>query len=320
MIKDSANSAGKDCFVIILTRYGYIKRIPISLFSTQGRGGVGRRAIILGDLDMVEQATAAASRDHLILFSNVGKAYHLMAEDVPPGSALDKGQSIYKLINLSRNERIVQLLSLPDLKKKIHIGLATERGICKRSPIIFYKKIRPSGVVVIGLRDDDELRDVITVPDQSDIALFSLNGHAIRFVIGQTRPTGRNASGVRGIGLHRRDRLAAMATAMPDNTFFFLTSRGYGKRLALSELRCFTKRGARGIRVITTSERSGHVVGVKTVREKDNAVIITRQGMSIRLNTKRISLQSRASFGVRLISLTDQDEVVTAAIIPSKYT
>ncbi|MBD3286301.1 hypothetical protein GF359_07120 [candidate division WOR-3 bacterium] len=320
MNKEPTKGKSGDYQIIILTRYGYIKRMPESLFTTQGRGGVGRKAITLGDLDIVENAAAAPITGHLILFSNVGKAYHLMVDDLPEGSLVGKGESIYKLIDLARNERITHLLPLSDLKKKIYIGLATEKGICKRSPIIFYKKIRDSGVVVIGLKEDDELKDVITIEDESDIALFSLSGHAIRFDISQTRPTGRNATGVRGLGLHRRDRLAAMATAMPDHTFFFLTSKGFGKRLDPSELRCFTKRGSRGILIISTSDRVGDVVSVRSVRGKDNAVIFTRHGMSIRLNTKRISLQKRTSFGVRLISLSDADEVVAAAIIPADFT
>ncbi|MBN2379770.1 hypothetical protein JXM67_08220 [candidate division WOR-3 bacterium] len=310
----------KDYVTIILTRYGYIKRMPVSVYVTQGRGGIGRKAIGLGDLDVVETIIAAHIQDHLVLFSSIGKAYHLEVSDIPEAPMNDKGKSLLKLVNISRSERITHLLPISNPRAKDFVALATEYGIIKRMPLIFYRNIRKSGIVVIGLKEDDNLRDVTYVDHIGDICLFTVNGQGLRFSMNQARPTGRNAIGVRGIGLHKRDRLAGITVAEKGASVLLITNNGYGKRLSFDELRPFTKRGARGIRVITSSERAGHVVAVKRVRDKDHAVVVTRQGVSISLNCKRISLQKRASFGVRLISMTEQDEVAGMAIVPSAET
>ena len=301
---------------ITLTLRGYIKRTPVSGYRKQGRGGTGRGTIDLGKEDMVTTLLTGSTHESILFFSNFGRAYLLKAYEVPEGSLAAKGRPVSQLFNLSEDERITQLLRVKEFNENAHVIFVTERGVIKRTALKLLENTRRSGVIAINLKEGDRLQDVLLVEDGADICLFSAMGQGIRFSTDEVRPMGRAAAGVRGINLAESDKLVAAVLVCNDASLLFVTQNGYGKRMKFDELRSFTHRGGKGVRAIAINDKSGLLVGVRTISEKGHAIIVTKHGTGIRISAKQVKLQKRASLGVRLISLRKEDEVAEVAIVP----
>lgn len=303
---------------IILTHQGYIKRMPVSGYRKQGRGGAGRGTIDLGKEDMVASILTGSTHDSILFFSNLGKAYLLKAYEVPEGSFEARGKPVYQLFNLSDGERITRLLRVKEFSENLHVVLVTEQGVIKRSSLTMFENTRRSGIVAITLNEGDKLQYALLADDSVELCLFSAKGQAVRFPVKLVRPMGRAAAGVRGIKLAASDRVVSSTTVLGDCSLLFVTSKGYGKRLSFDELPSFANRGGKGVRVIALSERSGPLVDAVLVRDKDQAIIVTKQGTGIRIKVKDVKFQKRPSLGVRLISIKESDEAREIAVVPEE--
>jgi DNA gyrase subunit A len=303
---------------IILTHQGYIKRMPVSGYRKQGRGGAGRGTIDLGKEDMVASILTGSTHDSILFFSNLGKAYLLKAYEVPEGSFEARGKPVYQLFNLSEGERITRLLRVKEFSDNLHVVLVTEQGVIKRSSLTMFENTRRSGLVAITLNEGDRLQDAILADDSVELCLFSAKGQGLRFAVKLVRAMGRTAAGVRGIKLDQGDRLVAATVVREGYFLLFVTRTGFGKRMSFGELRAFTNRGGKGMRAIGVNERSGPLVDAVVVREKDHAIIVTRNGTGIRINVKDVKLQKRSSLGVHLISIKESDEAREIAVVPEE--
>ncbi|MBD3286302.1 DNA gyrase subunit A [candidate division WOR-3 bacterium] len=301
---------------ITLTLRGYIKRTPVSVYRKQSRGGTGRGTIDLGKQDMVSTLLTGSTHDSVLFFSNLGRAYLLKAYEIPEGSLNAKGRPISQLFNLSEGEFITQLLKVKDFTESTHVIFATEQGTIKRMPVNLLENTRRSGITAIGLKDGDRLQGVLLIDADTDICLFSAQGQGIRFSTSQLRPMGRTAAGVRGIKLNEDDRLVTAVRVKEGHSLLFVTRNGYGKRMAFEELRSFTNRGGKGVRAIAVNEKSGSLISAKAIQDEGQAIIITKLGTGIRISSKQVKLQKRASLGVSLISIRENDEAAQLAIIP----
>lgn len=301
---------------VTLTLNGYIKRTPVSVYRKQGRGGTGRGTIDLGKQDMVTELLIGSTHESILFFSNYGKAYLLKAYEIPEGSLAAKGRPVFQLFNLAEGERITQLLRVKEFSEEAHVLFVTEQGTVKRTSLSLLENTRRSGVIAISLKEGDRLQDVLLVEDSMDVCLFSARGQGIRFSTDEVRSMGRSAAGVRGIKLEKGDRVVAAVRVLDDRSLLFVTQQGYGKRMKFNELRAFAHRGGKGMRAIAVNEKSGELVGVKSITEKGQAIIVTRQGTGIRITAKQVKHQKRASLGVRLISPREGDEAAQLAIVP----
>lgn len=303
---------------VTLTLAGYIKRTPVSVFRKQGRGGTGRGTIDLGKQDMVVTILTGSTHDSILFFSNLGKAYLLKAYEIPEGTLTAKGRPVSQLFNLAEGERITRLLRVKEFAEDAYVVMVTERGVIKRMQLKLFENTRRSGIIAITLNEGDRLQDVLLADEATELCLFSAKGQGIRFSVGEVRAMGRAAAGVRGINLDSSDRLVAAVLVDDSASLLFVSEKGYGKRMAFEELRSFTHRGGKGMRAISVNDRSGLLVAVEVIVEKGHAIIVTKQGTGIRISSKDVKLQKRASLGVRLISLREADEVAQMAVVPEE--
>jgi DNA gyrase subunit A len=301
---------------LTLTLNGYIKRTPVSVYRKQSRGGTGRGTIDLGKQDMVSTLLTGSTHDSVLFFSNLGKAYLLKAYEIPEGSLTAKGRPVAQLFNLAEGEHITRLLRVTEFSQDAHVVFVTEQGTIKRTQLSLLENTRRSGVIAISLKEGDHLQDVLLVQDGVDICLFSAKGQGIRFATSEVRSMGRAAAGVRGINLDSDDKLVAAVLVEEGMSLLFVTQNGYGKRMGFDELRSFTHRGGKGVKAIAVNAKSGPLVGSKPIFDKGQAIIVTKQGTGIRIGAKQVKPLKRASLGVRLISLREEDQVAELAIIP----
>ena len=300
--------------VVTLTRKGYVKRVLLSTYNVQHRGGKGKMG--MADLedsqDVVEDLFAARNHDELLFFTNMGKIYSMPVFQMPEVSRTAKGRAIVNLLPLAPNEKVVKLLCGRDLGSQFLVML-TKNGTIKRTQATAFTKIRTTGIRAITLAEDDELVFCALSSGEDSIVIATAQGRGIRFKEAEVRSMGRTAAGVRGIRLRNNDAVIGMQVLSDDKDILFATAKGYGKRVKVGDFR-IAHRGGYGVRTIPTSGRNAEVVGLVVVNDESNILLIDIAGKIIRLSPKEIRTMGRQAKGVRLIRL-DLNQLLAAVVV-----
>src|SRR5215510_15041309 len=302
---------------ITVSNTGYIKRTAISSYRNQRRGGKGRIGMRTRDEDFVSHLFVASTHAYIMIFSDRGRAYWLKVHEIPDAATGGKGKSIVNLVAMEEGEKIAAMVAVKEFEEDKFVVMGSRRGAVKKTALSAFSNPRAGGIIAMGVEDGDAVIAVQVSDGTGEIFIGTRNGMAIRFEEGDVRPMGRTAYGVRGITLRDDDIVVAMEVVKPGGTLLTVTERGYGKRTELDEYRV-QSRGGVGVINISTSERNGPVVGIAYVQEGDEVLLITQQGMIIRMQTNDVRAIGRATQGVRLIDLEDEDKVVSVARLVEK--
>ena len=293
--------------IITLTNKGYIKRLPIDTYKTQNKGGVGVKGMATNDEDFVEQLLPLKTHDYVMFFTNKGKVYRIKGYEVPEFSRQSKGLPIINLLSIEKDEKITSILTISNEDESKYLLFSTKMGIVKRCEIKDFENIRATGKIAINLKDEDELISVRKTKGVGEIILASSNGKMVRFDENEVRIMGRTASGVKGIDMD--DGYCIDANISYGNMeVLVVTENGYGKRTNIEEYRT-THRGSKGVKTLNTTDKTGNIVAFKLVDEEEDLMIITNNGIIIRIPIDQISSMSRVTQGVRLITLKDEQTV-----------
>lgn len=302
--------------VITITDSGYIKQIPLTTYRQQRRGGLGIRATTTKEGDVVEHLFITNNHNNLLFFTNKGRVYWLKAYQLPEASRQSKGKAIVNLLDINGEEKINTVLPISNLHNNDYLLFVTKKGLIKKTLLSHYSKPRKGGIIAINLREDDELVQTRLTPGNLSIILGTRRGFAIRFNEAEVTPVGRSAAGVRAIKL-REDEVIGMEVALDTASLFTITENGYGKRTDVNEYKRI-RRGGKGViniqtKFINPASKNGGVVGIKTVKDGDELMLISKEGIIIRISAKDISNIGRNTQGVRIMKLKENDKVVTVA-------
>jgi DNA gyrase subunit A len=299
--------------VITVSRGGYIKRSPLSLYRAQRRGGKGRIGATTKEEDVVEHLFVASTHAYILAFTSRGRLHWIKVYEVPQLGPATRGKAIVNLLNLDPNERVVALASTKDFPDDQYLVFATKQGLVKKTALAAYSNVRSGGIIAINIEDGDELLSVRVTDGTRQIFIGTHLGQGIRFAETDVRPTGRDTTGVWGIALKKdSDYVVEMEVVEEHGHLLTVTEKGYGKRSEASEYR-FQSRGGSGVINIKVTEKNGPVAGIKSVTDMDQLLLITQSGMLIRIKVKDIRETGRAAQGVRLINLDEGDSVVAVA-------
>ncbi|MDM8546301.1 DNA gyrase subunit A [Candidatus Venteria ishoeyi] len=301
--------------VVTLSREGYAKSQPLTEYQAQKRGGKGKAATKIKEEDLIDQLLVANTHDTILCFSSRGKVYWLKVYDLPQASRTARGKPIVNLLPLAENERINSILPVREYSEDKYIFMATANGTVKKTALTNFSRPMSTGIIAVGLRDDDQLINVAITDGSQDVLLFSSNGKAMRFSETGVRPTGRTAQGVRGIRLQANERVISLIIVNEGGSILTATANGFGKRSPVSAYPCKVNRGGSGVIAIKTNERNGKVIGAIQVSEEDDAMLISNRGTLVRTPVKGISIMSRNTQGVTLINLTGGEQLVNLARI-----
>ena len=299
--------------VVTLTNKGYIKRVPVNMYRTQHRGGVGIKGMATNEEDFVENLINVTTHDYILFFTSSGKVYRLKGYEIPEYGRQSKGIPIINLLSLDKDEYITSLLPISKDEDYKYLVFATKQGFIKRTDISEFDSIRNNGKKAITLRDDDALISVRKTTGHDEILMGSSTGRMVRFAEDNIRVMGRSASGVRGINLDG-GYLVGMEIAVENVNVLVVTEKGYGKKTPIDEYR-ITNRGGKGVKTLNITDKNGSIVSFKTVVDKMDLMIITDTGIIIRLDIDGISTMSRVTQGVKLINLKDDQKVSSIAVI-----
>jgi DNA gyrase subunit A len=302
---------------ITVSNTGYIKRTAITTYRNQRRGGKGRIGMRTRDEDFVSHLFVASSHAYIMIFSDRGRAYWLKVHEIPDVGPGGKGKSIANLVSMEEGERIAALLAVKEFDDTRFIVMGSRKGVVKKTALSAFSNPRAGGIIAMGIEEGDAVIAVQVTDGSAEVFLGTHSGMAIRFAETDVRAMGRTAYGVRGITLRDEDYVVAMEVVKPGGTLLTVTEHGYGKKTEIDEYRV-QSRGGVGIINIATSERNGKVVGVAYVQEGDELLVITQQGMILRMQTNDVRPIGRATQGVRLIDIEGDDKVVSIARLVEK--
>src|SRR4051794_32016572 len=302
--------------VIAITNTGYIKSIPLATYRQQKRGGVGVTGMELKEDDYIEHLFVTSTHDYLLFFTNRGKVYRQKVYELPEMGRTARGRALVNLLPLREGEFVRAVLATRDFTEGKYLVFATRKGQIKKTEFLAYNTpIKADGIIAINIRDDDELVAVRRTSGDDDIIMISHSGQATRFHESEARPMGRDTGGVRGMNVSRGDNwVLAMDVARDDTELLVVTEGGYGKRTLVSEYPR-KGRGAMGVKTITLTEKKGGLAGALIVQERDELVFISREGMVQRTGVSGISRYGRASQGVKLMNLREEDVVSAVALV-----
>jgi DNA gyrase subunit A len=299
--------------VISITASGYLKRLPVSTYRTQHRGGIGVMGMNLKEGDYIEHLFITTTHHFLLFITSRGKIYRQKVHELPLGSRQSKGRHVANLLPLAQGEKIKAVIATKDYTDAKYLVFATQKGIVKKTRFLDYAtSLKADGIIAINLDDDDELVAVRHTSGHDDLILVSTEGKAIRFHEYDVRPTGRNTMGVQGMRIPSGHSLVGMAVAEDDADIFCVTSGGYGKRTPTSSYPT-QKRGGQGVITIKDSPDRGDLVGVTSVRENHELMIISIEGTVIRVPVESVRTTGRNTMGVRVMNLRGADKVSSMA-------
>jgi DNA gyrase subunit A len=297
---------------ITVSNTGYIKRTPITSYRNQRRGGKGRIGMRTREEDFVSHLFVASTHAYIMIFSDRGRAYWLKVHEIPDVGPGGKGKAIANLVSMAADEKIAALQAVKEFEEGKFVAMGTQRGVVKKTELSAFSNPRAGGIIAMGIEESDRLMAAQITDGTGEIFIGTRDGIAIRFPESDVRPMGRTAYGVRGITLREGDEVVAMEVVRPGSTLLTVTENGYGKRTELDEYRV-QSRGGVGIINIQTTERNGRVVGMASVHDEDEFMLITQQGKILRTVARDIRTIGRATQGVRLIEIDADDRVVSLA-------
>jgi DNA gyrase subunit A len=303
--------------VVTITHTGYIKRNPISLYRSQHRGGKGKVGINIKEEDFVEDLFIASTHDYILFFTDAGKIHWMKVHELPQAGRLTRGKAIVNLLNLNPQEKVTAILSLKDFAKDKFITFMTKKGTIKKTTLEAYSNPRSGGIIAIHLDEGDELISTKLTDGKQHLFIGTKVGKAIHFPENQIRDMGRTAHGVRGIKISKEDEVVGMEAVALHTQILTVTANGYGKRTQASEYR-MQNRGGSGIFTVKRTQKTGDVIGIKTVVDEDELMVISNKGKIIRLRAVDIPVQGRSTQGVRLITLEEGERVVAVARLAEK--
>ena len=303
--------------VITMTKLGYIKRMTVDNFRSQNRGGRGIKGMQTLDDDYIEELMMTTTHHYVMFFTNTGRVYRLKAYEIPEAGRTARGTAIINLLQLMPGECITAVIPISKFEEGQYLMMATRKGLVKKTPIQDYANVRKIGLAAISLRDDDELIEVKATDDKKDIILVTKYGQCIRFKESDVRSTGRVSMGVRGINLLDGDEVVAMQLNTQGYYLLVVSENGMGKRTSISEFTC-QNRGGKGVKCYKITEKTGNVIGAKAVNEENEIMMITTEGIIIRLQCSDISILGRITSGVKLINLSDGVTVASFAKVREK--
>ena len=302
----------KENTVIAMTKLGYIKRMTVDNFRSQNRGGKGIKGMATIHNDYMEELLMTTTHHYLMFFTNMGRVYRLKAYEIPEASRTARGTAIVNLLSLQAEEKITAVIPVNEFKAGEFLFMATRKGVVKKTPIEDYSNVRKTGLAAISLRDDDELIEVKFTDGKKDVILVTKFGQCIRFHESDVRQTGRVSMGVRGINLQDEDEVIGMQLSCQGDYLLIVSEKGMGKRTSVGEFTC-QNRGGKGVKCYKITEKTGNVVGVKAVNEENEIMLITTEGIIIRLECKDISILGRITSGVKLMNLKNDITVASIA-------
>lgn len=300
---------------VTLSHGGYMKRMPISEFKSQNRGGRGVKGMSTNDDDFVEQLRICSTHDFLLFFTNKGKVYQAKGYEVPEYGRNAKGIPALNFLNIDKDEKIQTMISMTDHESTDRqLFFATRQGTVKRTALSEFENIRTSGLIAINLKEDDELVNVVVTNGNQSIVMGTHDGYAVHFAETDVRSMGRTATGVRGVRLEEGDYVIGMEILNSDQDVFVVSENGYGKRTVAAEY-AIRNRGGKGVITLNITDKNGPLVALKTVDGTEDIMMVTDQGIMIRFDAQDISQTSRSTQGVRLMRLEDESRVATVAKI-----
>ena len=302
----------EETVVLTLTRFGYIKRLPVDTYKSQNRGGKGVIGVTTREEDAIVDIFATSTHSYLLFFTNRGRIYKLKGYQIPEASRTAKGTAIVNLLELEPNEKVTTVLPIESFETTQNLLMATKLGFAKKTPLSSYTNIRKGGIIAVTLRDDDDLISVKLSEGNDTVMLITYKGKAIKFTEKDTRETGRSAKGVIGIRLDDDDYVVGMDLVKDEETVLMITENGFGKRTFISEYP-IQKRGGKGVITYKVTERTGPVISSMIASDEDDILLMSLQGDMIRLDASQISILSRATQGVTLMRIDEENMVVAAA-------
>nr|PZN04964.1 MAG: DNA gyrase subunit A [Bacillota bacterium] len=311
---DEEDLIPEEDIVIAMTHLGYIKRMPLSTYRSQKRGGKGVNGITTREEDFVDRIFVATTHHVVLFFTDQGNVYKLKAHEIPEAGRTAKGTAIVNLLPLKSQEKINAVIPIKDFSQDGYLIMVTREGMVKKTLLSEYENTRRTGIIAITLNPGDELIGVKLVGEKDELVLGTAMGISIRFPVSEVTPTGRTARGVKAITLEEGDQVASMDVTSLGDEVLVITEKGYGKRTPLEEYR-LQSRGGKGIITQKISDTTGKLIGLKVVSEKDEVILCTASGMMIRLEVAGISRMSRNTRGVTLMKLEDNDTVSAVAVI-----
>jgi DNA gyrase subunit A len=297
-----------------ITNDSFIRRLPIDTYKKQKRGGKGVIGMSSKREDFIRMMSICSTHDTVLLFSNKGKIFALKAYEVPVGSKTSRGKSLKGMINLSTGEYITAISSIESFESELYLCMITQKGILKKSDIADFANAKKGGIIAINLKKDDELVDVKVVEKDNDVVLVSREGLLLRTNLSKMRSMGRAAAGIIGMRLEKEDRIIGLDVVKKGSDLFILTDKGFGKKVSYEHFAA-KGRGGKGMTCIKVSDRHGAAVGISSVFPEDEIVIISKNGMAIRVMAKDISTQGRSATGVKLLNTEAEDTVSDFAVI-----
>ncbi len=299
--------------VVTVTKAGYVKRLPLTTYRQQKRGGKGMQGVNLKDNDFVEHLFIASTHAYMLFFSTAGKVYRLKVYELPEASRHARGTAIVNLLPLKKGETIAAVIATKDFPENEYLLFATEQGMIKKTSMSLYDRTRNEGLIAINLKEKDSLIEVKRVAEDENVVMVSSAGKAIVWNEKEARAMGRDTMGVRGMTVSVESRVLGMSIAKPDTDLFVITENGYGKRTPISEYPCH-HRGGQGVFTITMTKKKGQLAAMKVVNENDQLIIISEEGVIVRTAASGISELGRSTQGVRVMNVADNDKVTAVGI------
>ncbi len=310
--------------VVTISHMGYIKRTPLTEFRQQRRGGRGSRGSLTRDEDFLKYLFVVTNHDYMLFFTEQGKVFWMRVYEIPEGTKTSKGRAIQNLIHIPSDDNVKAFINTKDLKNEEYINnnfiiLCTKKGIIKKTSLEAYSRPRQNGINAITIKEGDELLAARLTNGENEVVLAKRSGRAIRFNETKVRPMGRNAAGVRGVTLEGKDDEVIGMICLEDaeQTIMVVSEKGYGKRSHIDNYRV-TNRGGKGVKTINITEKTGNLIAIKNVFDKDQLMIINKSGITIRMGMEDVRVMGRATQGVRLIKIEEGDEIAAVAKIDTQ--
>ena len=308
---DAEDLIPDDAVIIAMSRKGYIKRMSPEAFRTQNRGGKGIKGMQTIEEDFIERLLMTTNHHNLLFFTNLGRVYRLKAYEIPEASRTARGTAVINLIQLQPGETVTAIIPVRDMGEDGYLFMATKRGIIKKTKLAAFANIRKLGIIAISLRDDDQLIDVKVTNDETELMLITKQGAAVRFRESDVRATGRNGMGVYGMRLSEDDAIVSMVDTSEAEHVLFISENGYGKRTAPAEF-ALHHRGGKGMRCYNVIDKTGPLVGARMVDGTDEVIMITNEGILIRIPVADISILGRSTSGVKCMNIDAESDIRVA--------